>query len=363
MHVGCPYVYLFPQAQKAALQTRFDSPPRPRHMPHEIHLFHQKNASPISQVSGATGLDDRILLPAKVQEMLKPALPSMGSSESESLHSNRILHRSSSGSSHRSLDNVDPKRILFAPIQDDWNTRSDRKQYGALHDVETMQQGSNLMVRSARFERLVQYVFDVVDVDKSGKICKKELYAGLILVHLKLAAYIGSAACRPASREYVEEIFDKLDVDKNGFLSRKEFRVAMMMFCSQVVSRVILQICMTLVIVPFLAKYVLDIWNDVMTLAQIVLAGVKDAELMSNRFWVFLCSVLNCIVPAGIKSICLNCTSKLFEVIPAGAWDALPLTIISCALSASLIPWMLFQVDELYNRLAVGRTERTKKQR
>lgn len=296
--------------------------------------------------------------------LLQSALPSMDSSESESLQS-RILRRSSSGGSRQSLDHdhIDPRRILFAPIQDDWNARSDARQYGAKRDVDKMKRGANFMVRSARFERLVQYVFDIVDVDKSGKICKKELYAGLILVHLKLAAYVGPAACRPASREYVEEIFDILDVDKSGFLSRKEFRVAMMIFCSQIVSRVMVQICMTLMIVPFLAKYMLEIWNDVLILSQIILTGVNHAELMSNRLWVFMCSVLNCIVPAGLKTICLSCKAKLLEVIPAGAWDALPLTIISCTLSASLIPWLLIRVDIVYNRLATGRSEKAKKQR
>jgi len=354
------------KAQKAAQRKRYDSPPRPRHMPHEIHLFQQSNGSPISQVSGATGLDDRILPPTAA--MLQATLPSMDS-ESESMHSSRLLGRSSSsgGSSNPSnVDNmdVDPKRILFAPIQDDWKTkRNERKNYGTRRGVErvVMKGRKSIMFQSAKFEKLVNCVFDLVDVDQSGKICKKELYAGLILVHLKLATYIGPAACRPASREYVEEIFDTLDVDGSGFLCRKEFGVAMTIFCSQIVSRVIVQVCLTMMVVPLLAKYVLEIWNDVLILIQIILAGTRDADLKSSRLWLFLCSMLNFIIPAGMKGILLDVKSQLLHIVPDGAWDVLPLTIISCALSASLIPWMLFQVDDVYNKFAKAKSEGAKK--
>lgn len=70
--------------------------------------------------------------------------------------------------------------------------------------------------KSKVFKNMVDKAFVVIDADGSGEIDKKELYAGLILIHLRLAAYVGAAACRPASKEYVEEIFDSLDKDGTG---------------------------------------------------------------------------------------------------------------------------------------------------
>ena len=46
------------------------------------------------------------------------------------------------------------------------------------------------------FERRVDSAFSTVDVDKSGDVTCEELYAGLLLIHLKMAIYVGAPACR-----------------------------------------------------------------------------------------------------------------------------------------------------------------------
>ena len=57
------------------------------------------------------------------------------------------------------------------------------------------QKKGNFLTRSTRFCKLVDYVYNVCDADKTGQIGKSELYAGLLLVHLNLAKYAGPAAC------------------------------------------------------------------------------------------------------------------------------------------------------------------------
>ena len=64
---------------------------------------------------------------------------------------------------------------------------------------------------------LIQHAFETIDTDQSGTVDNKELYAGpLLFLHLKLATYLGSAACRPAPREYAEEIFQLLVLKDMG---------------------------------------------------------------------------------------------------------------------------------------------------
>ena len=108
----------------------------------------------------------------------------------------------------------------------------------------------NMWTRSKNFKKLTDWAFKTIDADGSGQVDKKELYTGLLMIHLKLATYAGPAACRPATREYCEKIFDQMDVDKSGELDREEFTEVMQIVCAQVFTRVTIQWTMTLMIVP-----------------------------------------------------------------------------------------------------------------
>ena len=107
-----------------------------------------------------------------------------------------------------------------------------------------------MWTRSKNFKKLTDWAFKTIDADGSGQVDKKELYTGLLMIHLKLATYAGPAACRPATREYCEKIFDQMDVDKSGELDREEFTEVMQIVCAQVFTRVTIQWTMTLMIVP-----------------------------------------------------------------------------------------------------------------
>ena len=52
------------------------------------------------------------------------------------------------------------------------------------------------------FKDMISSSFDMVDQDGSGSVDEKELYSGLLLIHLKMGVYAGPAACKvrlPAS--------------------------------------------------------------------------------------------------------------------------------------------------------------------
>lgn len=52
------------------------------------------------------------------------------------------------------------------------------------------------LCRTKFFRDLINSSFELVDQDGSGSVDEKELYSGLLLIHLKLGVYAGPAACK-----------------------------------------------------------------------------------------------------------------------------------------------------------------------
>jgi hypothetical protein len=206
----------------------------------------------------------------------------------------------------------------------------------------------NFLTRTKFFQNLVSYTFDIIDSDKSGSIDKKELYTGLIMIHLKLAAYAGPAACRPASKEYVDNMFDTLDQDRNGTLDKEEFTILMTILCSQILSRVILQISMTVVVVPIMSQYLIDFMKDVYGWICLGLAKIDDVEVMSEYAMKLFMRCWEEFTPPIIQNFLATCYENLSE----GLMDGMPLTLMSCLLGCMLVPWLIYKSDEFYNNLA-----------
>ena len=215
----------------------------------------------------------------------------------------------------------------------------------ASKEVERAQNGKTFFSKSKRFQKLVDHVYASIDTDNSGEIDKQELYAGLILIHLRLAAYVGPAACRPATKEYVEEIFDLLDHDGSGQLNRQEFGTVITVLLSQIMTRVCLHLVFPLVIIPLVAQYLLDF-----------MGGITGDE----RFMTVAESTVNNILPDGLKSAMLAAREKIDEIIPDDLWTKLPLTLITAVLGMLLVPWTIFQIDEFFSKMAASKKKKEK---
>jgi hypothetical protein len=61
-------------------------------------------------------------------------------------------------------------------------------------DQRTMKR--SFLTRTKFFKDMTAAAFEVIDADGSGEVDEKELYSGLLLIHLKLGTYAGPAACR-----------------------------------------------------------------------------------------------------------------------------------------------------------------------
>lgn len=358
----------------------------PRKMPHEIKILPGTPDSSFSTVSGATGLPpdhyERNLSAGK--SMFKSFLPEMNStnSDTEECSLDRSIfnwtsfpaasgvtgassgsHSQSQSSSSRATPwnrTSDNKSPLFGGSANSYGSampQSKRDLFLKKKKPKSKPKKGSIMTRSKTFQNLVNYTFDTIDSDKSGTIDKKELYTGLILIHLNLAAYVGPAACSPASKEYVDQMFDMLDKDRNGSLNKEEFTVLMSILCSQITTRVFIQLSMTILIVPFISEYFVDFMKDSYRVFWVILAQIDEKEDMSEfvmKMMKYGWDGVLLLTPPILQTF----ISSVYDALSEGYMDGMPLTIMSCVLGCMIVPWILFKCDEFYNGIALKRSKR-----
>ena len=175
--------------------------------------------------------------------------------------------------------------------------------------------------KSKVFQKLVKWAFNKVDQNNSGAIEPNQLYSGLLLVHLRLATFLGPAACKPATKEYVDEIFILLDKDKNGVLDVEEFSCVVALLLPQIMSRVIMLMVLTILLLPFLAKYILELF--------------KFLGRATSYYY-------------SMPSI----VSEILKKLPPKVVAKLPKKITVALLKKVALPITLLKVDAYFNRLA-----------
>ena len=150
-------------------------------------------------------------------------------------------------------------------------------------------------------------------------------------------------------------MFDVLDVSQTGTLNKEEFTALMTILCSQITTRVFVQLSMTLLIVPFISQYLVDLIKDLFRIVCIILAEIDEKEAVSEfvwslvlRGWEFVLSLTPPILQRFIGSFYNGLSESFLE--------SMPLTIMSCLLASMIIPWLLYKSDEFFNRVAVNRS-------
>ena len=113
--------------------------------------------------------------------------------------------------------------------------------------------GNSFLTRTPAFQRLAKSAFDECDADSTGAINKTELYAGILLVHVKLAKYAGAAACYPPTRQVIDTLFDASDADQSGSIEEEEFKRILMICCAQILSRIVVYYSIIIMLVPYVA--------------------------------------------------------------------------------------------------------------
>jgi hypothetical protein len=224
---------------------------------------------------------------------------------------------------------------------------------------------SVILRKSQPFKRLCHAAFSVIDCDKSGQVDKQELYTGLLLIHLRLAAFVGPAACRPVTKDQADTLFDLMDVDHSGTLSEKEFEEVMIVLCSSIVSRVLLLFSMTIFLIPILAR------NTVSLLLQLYAQESLNTfvttswnKLVNNPIFFQITSQnqnkLSHILYSTYTT-CGNATYFVLTKIPRTVLDTMPFTLVSSILGSLLVPWCLLKIDSFFEIMARGSVDKKDK--
>jgi EF-hand domain pair len=210
------------------------------------------------------------------------------------------------------------------------------------------------LCRTKAFQNACNTAFEAVDLDGSGTVDEKELYSGLLLIHLKLGTYAGPAACRPLSRERCKEFFEKMDRDRSGTLDQSEFNQVMTVLFGNVLIRVLTQWSMTLIIVPLVANLFLDgIQGSILWILTFI-SNLDEHSSVADRIEVSLETSWQCLAattPAPLLHFLMQ-LREILSFVPESIWESIPLTFISTVLGLVVVPWLLLQIDAMFQAMA-----------
>mmetsp|Transcript_44313 Transcript_44313/g.106755 ORF Transcript_44313/g.106755 Transcript_44313/m.106755 type:complete len:243 (+) Transcript_44313:159-887(+) len=117
----------------------------------------------------------------------------------------------------------------------------------------------SVLTNSKPFKMMVTSTFKGMDSTGSGEVTKDELYAGLLLIHLKLSKFVGAPACYPPVKDTCDGMFEAADHDHSGGIDEQEFSSIMAVCCGQIVSRMIVYYLIVILGVPYVAEKVVDL--------------------------------------------------------------------------------------------------------
>eukprot|EP01082_Thalassiosira_pseudonana_P006783 g15042.t1 g15042 contig21:430537-432225(+) len=227
--------------------------------------------------------------------------------------------------------------------------------FHSLRSLQIIKSKTSWLTQTKQFQRAIDASFAMVDEDKSGFVTLDELYAGLLLIHLKFAVYVGAPACRPASRAYVSDIFHLVDVDNSGSLSKDEFSTAIKILYSQVFTRIIIQWMLTLMIVPVISQYIIQYTQLSFHIAHEFWKDIDDnLDPIQRLLWKLWLLFLQ-FTPDWLDRIGCTCWTIL-SMVPLGVWKSLPLTMLTLVQTSIALPYALTRVEDYFRRVAHTRT-------
>lgn len=188
--------------------------------------------------------------------------------------------------------------------------------------ARTSGENNNFITRRKFFKNAAKRVFYDLDADGSGELDGEELYNGVLMMHLNLAKVFGSAACKPPTREVVQNLFTDFDDDHSGSLNFDEFLSMCVLLMGEVLVRVVFQWLFTLVVSPFIGEFMLRVWSKFYCFLVGRIGFFSMLDTVSNYAMV----------------------DRVLSFAPA----TLPLTLMSCIAACIIVPFVLNTIDNYF---------------
>ena len=138
-----------------------------------------------------------------------------------------------------------------AKIEEETTSSSTR---GLSVNLSGLMKSSSILTRAKFFRTLSHWAFTVCDADDTGRVNKDELYAGILLVHVNLAKYVGAAACYPPRRAVVDQLFGAFDTQRAGTIGEDEFFQILQICTVDIAKRIAVYFAILILLVPYLAE-------------------------------------------------------------------------------------------------------------
>jgi len=199
------------------------------------------------------------------------------------------------------------------------------------------------------FQSMCENAFKLCDEDKSGEVDEKELYQGLLLIHLQLGLYAGPAACRPIGRDRSREVFKMFDVNNDEQLSLFEFKSVMMLLFSNVLLRVLVQWMLTILIVPMISQKIVHDIESGLNATWIFITELDEHTSLANSIEIAVESVRDYLLSFGWINASF---SFLWNLIPVSVLNTIPITLCSILLASVVVPWIIFKIDDTFQWIA-----------
>lgn len=201
------------------------------------------------------------------------------------------------------------------------------------------------ITRRRFFRNMSVKAFHDMDTDGNGGVDENELYTGLLLIHLELAKYAGPSACTPPSREVVKSIFASMDKDDSSTINEHEFIDIMVILCSEIATRIVIQWLLTIFLVPQISRFILIALSKL----WIWLTGIDWIEWLYSLL-IYLYDQCPSKLEAGVD--------WLVDHIPMSVWQSTPVAIVSSLVSMVAVPMGIDFVQNFFMGVAVAEREK-----
>uniref|UniRef100_A0A7S3PAZ1 EF-hand domain-containing protein n=1 Tax=Amphora coffeiformis TaxID=265554 RepID=A0A7S3PAZ1_9STRA len=202
--------------------------------------------------------------------------------------------------------------------------------------------------RSPAFQGLTKWAFDMCDAAGDGRINCDELYAGILLVHLNMAKYVGVTACNPLNRTEVQDLFrmaveadpPSIDsvMDRGETIGLEAFSDIVLLSCAKISSRIVVYYTLLVLLVPFLTRRIIGLWQQ----------GIQQLDVGVHYVWGYYHHPAAQQAAAGVATTTTAMAAFSHHLWALAEWTVQHL--LSVVVVTVIMPWIFVKLNQMAPR-------------